>query len=123
MILLIVDDNPAMRRLIGRVVANPGVAIHECGDGAGALAEFEKHRPDWVLMDVEMKEKDGLAATREIVSSFPDARVVIVTRHDDDQTRAAARAAGARAYVVKEDLIGLREIIGIAAGRREMETF
>ncbi len=109
--LLIVDDHAAMRRLLGRVVGDLFSAVAECDDGAEALAAYERHRPDWVLMDIEMSRTDGLTATRDIMRAFPDAKVVIVSKHDDEQLRAAARTAGACGYVLKENLIAVRELL------------
>lgn len=109
--LLIVDDHAAMRRLLGRVVGDLFSAVEECDDGADALAAYEQRRPDWVFMDIEMSRTDGLTATREILLAFPDAKVVIVSKHDDEQLRAAARAAGACGYVLKENLIAVRELL------------
>ena len=109
--ILIVDDNPAMRRAIKRFVSQYTDQVIECDDGALAFAAYEKHLPEWVLMDVEMKAKDGLEATREICRAYPDAQVVIVTKHGDALMREAAQKAGAVGYVLKVNLLALREII------------
>lgn len=109
--LLIVDDHAAMRRLLGRVVADLFSAVEECVDGSEALAAYARHRPDWVFMDVEMSRTDGITAARDLVRAFPGAKVVIVSKHDDERLRAAARAAGARGYVLKENLIALRGLL------------
>ena len=82
--LLIVDDHAAMRRLLGRVVRDMVSEIEECGDGAEALDAYHRCLPDWVLMDIEMDRIDGIIATREILLSYPRARVVIVSKYDDD---------------------------------------
>lgn len=111
MSFLIVDDNSVMRRTIGWVVRDFANKIIECDDGAKAFLAYELHHPDWVLMDVEMMGKDGLTATREICTSFPDAKVVIVTKYDDAPIREAARKAGACGFVVKENLLELRGIL------------
>ncbi len=63
-------------------------------------------------MDVSMRPVDGLTATREIVGKFPDARVVIVTEHDDEETRAKAFEAGACEFLGKDELRPLRRLIG-----------
>ena len=76
-----------------------------------ALAAYAMHRPDLVLMDVEMKTMNGFDATREIKRDFPDARVVIVSQWDSPALREAAKEAGAEAYVNKKSLIPLRQII------------
>ncbi len=111
MMLLIVDDNPAVRRLIGKVVADLVDDIRECADGAEALAAYRQSQPDLVLMDIEMKRMDGLAATRQIIAAYPEARIVIVSQYGDDQTREAARQAGACGYVMKENLMEVRRLL------------
>lgn len=111
MSFLIVDDNFVMRRTIRRVVDEFAAKIVECDDGAKAFSAYQKHQPDWVLMDVEMPEKDGLAATKEICAVYPQAQIVIVTKHSDSAIREAARKAGAVEFVVKENLLELREIL------------
>ena len=108
---LIVDDNSVMRRTIRRIVDEFASEIIECSDGAAAFSAYQTHLPDWVLMDVEMREKDGLTATREICREYPEARIVIVTKHSDSRIREAAQKAGAFGFVVKENLLILREII------------
>jgi CheY-like chemotaxis protein len=109
--VLIVDDNEPMRRLIKSFIADVVDEAIECCDGREALAAYRTHRPDLVLMDVKMAGMDGLAATRQIRQSFPDARVVMVSQWEDHALREAARAAGAEAYVGKADLMPLRRIL------------
>ena len=109
--LLIVDDHRAMRRLIGIVVNDLFSAVVECEDGADALAAYERHQPDWVLMDIEMSRMDGITATRNIMQAFPRAKIVIVSKHDDKQLQATARTAGACGYVLKENLLAVRELL------------
>ena len=70
------------------------------------LSVVTKHTPDWVLMDWEMRT-DGLTATRRIIKAHPQARILIVTKHDDDKLRNAAIEAGARGFVLKDDLLAL----------------
>ncbi len=121
MSFLIVDDNAVMRRTIRYVVSDFAREINECEDGAEAVSAYEKHQPDWVLMDVEMPEKDGLTATREICAAFSDAKIVIVTKHGDAAMREAARQVGAFGFVVKENLLDLRKIIADFDGQGRTE--
>ena len=111
MTLLIVEDNAAMRQMLKKMVGDLVEAIAECSDGSEALAAYRAYRPAWVLMDLRMTIVDGLEATRQIITAFPDARIVIVTDYDDAGLRAAARRAGACAYVVKENLLQLRQLL------------
>jgi CheY-like chemotaxis protein len=109
--LMIVEDNDRMRQLIRDFVAKFANQIVECSDGPEAVAIYEARRPDWVLMDVEMKGMDGITATRQIRQRFPDARIIMVTQYDDATTYAAARQSGAYGYVLKENLFELRQLL------------
>ncbi len=109
--LLIVDDNKQVRRMIRNLVEDLETEFCECADGSEALSAYRKNLPDWVLMDVQMKEMDGLTATRQIKSFFPKAKVIILTNHTDAKTRQAAMDAGAFAFCDKDDLMSLRGLI------------
>ena len=58
-----------------------------------------------------MPHMNGIVATERICREYPDARIVIVTNHDDSGLREAARAAGARGYVLKDNLLALRRLL------------
>jgi len=109
--LLIVEDNQLMRELIRSMISDLAGEVTECGDGAEALSAYTSCRPDWVLMDIRMKEMDGISATRQIKASFPDAQIMIVTDYDNQNMREAARNAGACEYVTKENLLDVRRIL------------
>ena len=109
--LLIAEDNAAMRQLICSIVADLADGIVECSNGAEAVAAYGEHHPDWVLMDLRMDVMDGLQATRAIKAQWPDARVVIVTSYNDAKLRVEASRAGACRYVLKEELLSLRQLI------------
>ncbi len=85
--------------------------FEECKDGADALDCYEQTRPDWVLMDWEMKRMDGLTATRQIIEKYPHAKILMVTQYDDEQLKEAAQKAGASGFVLKENLMDLRRQI------------
>jgi two-component system response regulator DegU len=109
--LLIVDDNPRMRDLIQKFFTEPPAQVAACADGAGALAAYQQFLPDWVLMDIRMKSVNGLTATRQIKAADPKAKIIIVTNFSDPELREAAREAGACAFVLKEDLSPLQQLI------------
>ncbi len=109
--LIIAEDNEAMRQMICAVVAALVDSIVECRNGAEAVAAYNEHQPDWVFMDLCMQGMDGLQATRTIKAEWPEARIVIVTSYNDTKLRAEASKAGACGYVLKEELLALREIL------------
>ncbi len=109
--VLIVDDNPQMRRMIRRFLPASFDEVRECSDGAFALSDYIEFQPDLVLMDWQMKRMDGLTATGEILRIFPEACILLVTQFDDAELREAATESGARGFVAKDNLIMLRSIL------------
>jgi DNA-binding NarL/FixJ family response regulator len=116
MTVLIVDDHAQVRQIIRSVIADLAIDVRECATSEEALIACADQRPDWVLMDIQLPGLDGLAAARVIVATWPLVRVCIVTNYDDLALRAAASTAGASAYVVKDNLLVLREILRGATG-------
>ncbi len=116
MTVLIVEDNDGIRRLLRRTLLDSASAIWECSDGSDALANYEDHRPDIVLMDIRMPKMDGLTATRQIREFDPSARVVVVTDYDDEDVRKAAFEAGACAYALKQELSDVPRILRALIG-------
>jgi CheY-like chemotaxis protein len=110
--LLIVEDNPAMHRLLRRMLADLAEEITECRDGGEVLDTYTRFQPDWVLMDIEMAEMDGILAARQLIAAFPETKVVTVTHHDDQVLRTQAQQAGACGYILKDDLLELRSLLG-----------
>ena len=109
--LLIVDDKAQVRSMIRRFIGDLASEISETDDGDSALDAYAAFLPDWVLMDIEMKHTNGIVATERIRAAYPQANIVIVTNYDDDCLRERATAAGARGYVLKENLLALRSML------------
>jgi two-component system, NarL family, invasion response regulator UvrY len=108
---MIVDDHAEMRSLIRSLLSGVAQEFVECANGAEAVAGFETEHPDWTTMDIVMPGMDGLTATRQIKSHFPDARILIITQHDNRNLRASAREAGATAFLGKVELTLLEAMI------------
>ncbi len=101
--VLLVDDQPAVRRgLLMRLHLEPDIQIvGEASTGREALHLAQSLAPDVMLMDVEMPEMDGIEATAALRLAASQSAVVILSIHDDAQTRGRAQAAGAVAFVEK----------------------
>lgn len=101
--ILVADDHFVVRMgLTALVNTEPDLeVVGEAVDGAQAVAAFDKHKPDLVLMDLRMPVKDGVRATAEIKAKHPNARVLMLTTFDGDTDIHRAMEAGAQGYVLK----------------------
>ncbi len=107
--LLLVDDETRVRAgLRMRLELEPDLAIAgEAGNGVEALKLVQDIHPNVVVMDVEMPTMNGLTATRGLQILTPFVPVIMLSIHDDDQTRIRAKAAGAAAFVGKQEGVEL----------------
>jgi DNA-binding NarL/FixJ family response regulator len=101
--VLLADDHPVVRRGLAALLGTlPDFeVVGEAVDGEEAIREAQLTRPDVVLMDVRMPGIDGVAATRRLRETVPDAAVLVLTMYDDDATVFTAMQAGARGYLLK----------------------
>lgn len=102
--VLIVDDHAAVRRSLTRALQEePGIDIvGEAPDGAEAVRLADRLKPDVVLMDIVMPGIDGIEATRQIMRSRPQTRVIGLSVHDSMSYAAGMLDAGACAYLLKD---------------------
>ena len=102
--VVLVDDDPLVRAGLRMMLGGPdGVdVVAEGEDGDQVVELVGRHRPDVVLMDIRMARVDGLEATRRLMSSWPDAKVLILTTFDADDYVMEALRAGARGFVLKD---------------------
>ena len=102
--ILIADDQPVVRdglaMLLGLIDDVEIVAT--AADGVEAVERARSERPDIVLMDLRMPRLEGAEATREILASLPDTRVLVLTTYADDEFLFPALQAGARGYLTKD---------------------
>ena len=99
--ILVVDDFDDTRLLLRTWLQKKGFRVVEAENGNRAIAAAESSRPDLIIMDVEMPEMDGLAATRKIreLKDFAAVPIVAVSAYGADQYRDHALAAGCNEYV------------------------
>jgi DNA-binding NarL/FixJ family response regulator len=102
--LLIVDDQPLIRRGLSMMLATePGIEIvGQAADGLEAIEQALATHPDVVVMDLQMPRASGVVATREITAKLPATQVVVLTTYDDDELVFEAIRAGAQAYLLKD---------------------
>ena len=100
--LLIVDDSSTVRRSIERHIFSDRVTeIYQAANGREAMELFERHRPEFVTMDLTMPEMDGLTCISKMMALKPDTRLMVISALGDAATAIEAVERGANEYVVK----------------------
>lgn len=99
--IMVVDDAQFMRVRISKLLVGHGYEVVEAENGNQAVQVYQVAKPDAVLMDVTMPEKDGLEALTEIRGFDPRAKVIMLTALGQESMVVQAVQAGARDYVVK----------------------
>lgn len=132
--VVVVDDHPVFRRGLRTLLEDLGAqVVAEETDGAAGVETVLRHRPDVVLMDLQMPGTSGIEATRRLTEKWPDVKVLVLTMVDEDQALYSAMQAGALGYLLKgagQEEIG-RTLEAVASGQgvwsadvaRRMRTF
>jgi DNA-binding NarL/FixJ family response regulator len=103
--VLISDDHAVVRRGVRALVeTDPSlVVVGEAATGTETIDQVQKLKPDIVVLDISLPEKNGLDVTRLLRRESPETKVVILTMHFAEEVARECLRAGARAYVVKSD--------------------
>ena len=100
--ILIVDDSKMMRRNLRKILAEAGhEVVAEAEDGSDACKAYAEHRPDLVTMDINMPVMDGIEAVKRILVDFPEANIVMISAHNEQNRVYQAVKCGAKNYIVK----------------------
>lgn len=122
--LIVVDDDrlvvDSLKIILG---AQPQIEVVGTGaNGNDAVSLYAEHAPDIALLDIQMPERDGLSAAREILEHEPTARVVFLTTFSDDEYIVSALKLGARGYLIKTDVAAIPPALSqVMAGKRVLE--
>jgi DNA-binding NarL/FixJ family response regulator len=101
--IALVDDHPLLRQGIAALLADQSdmKLLAQASTGLEAIEQFRLHRPDVMLMDLQMPGMNGIDAMIAIRGEFPDARFIVLTTYTGDVQIVRALKAGARAYLLK----------------------
>jgi DNA-binding NarL/FixJ family response regulator len=101
--VVLVDDDDLMRAGLRSVLSSDETidVVGEAGDGREAVDRIRQLRPDLVLMDIRMPDLDGISATREVLASSADVKVVVLTTFEEDDYIFDALSAGASGFLLK----------------------
>ena len=102
--IIIIDDHQLFREGVKRILnfEDTFEVVAEGDDGIDTLPLYEEFQPDVVLMDINMPQKNGVEATSELIEKYPDAKVIILSIHDDESYVSHALKSGALGYMLKE---------------------
>ena len=117
--VLLADDHPLFREGVAALLQAHGYEVAGvASDGHEAIAQARLLKPSLILMDINMPQLDGLAATRELSKELPDIPVIMLTAADDDARVFEAVKAGAKGYLIKNTSTSTLFTLldGIAAG-------
>ena len=109
--VLLADDHTVLRQGIGQALALQGdiEVVAQAATGREAVQLARQHRPDVALLDINMPEMDGVAATARITATVPETGVIILTMYRRDDYIFEAIKAGASGYLLKE--VELEELV------------
>lgn len=116
--IVIIDDHQLFREGVKRILdfENSFEVVAQGDDGSQALTLVGRYKPDVVLMDINMPHINGVEATRRLVESFPNTKVIILSIHDDESYVTHALKTGAQGYLLKEmDADALIEAVKVVA--------
>lgn len=122
--ILVADDHEVVRKgLVALLHAHPDWQVcGEAAEGRDAVEKALQLNPDVVILDIGMPRLNGLEATRQILKTNPQARVLILTLHDSDQVVREVLNAGARGFLLKSDA-GRDLVAAVDALRRDKTYF
>ena len=100
--ILVVDDAAFMRMMIKDILSKNGYTVAgEAENGAKAVEKYNELKPDLVLMDITMPDKDGIQALKEIKSADPGAKVIMCSAMGQQALGIESIQAGAKDFIVK----------------------
>ncbi|MDR3564734.1 MAG: response regulator [Negativicutes bacterium] len=100
--ILIVDDSSVARKSLRGIVTSLGHSVvAEAENGSQAFVEYIKHKPDVVTMDLTMQGMSGAEATSKIISTFPEARIIVISAIEERRVVIDALERGARHFIIK----------------------
>lgn len=104
--VLVADDHEIVREGLIAIIARQKdfLVVAEAVNGQQAVDEFRRHRPDIVVLDINMPVMDGVRATQVIRTEFPDAKIIVLSAMAGDEDIFQALQAGARTYLLKDTL-------------------
>tara|TARA_R100000455_G_C6271933_1_gene128427 strand:+ start:2142 stop:2525 length:384 start_codon:yes stop_codon:yes gene_type:complete len=113
---MIVDDHAGMRRLLGNIltlgykdflISKDTLELVECESGEEAIEQYSKTKPDFVLMDYQLTNMNGIQTTECILEKDARAKIIFVTSYDSPSLRKRIKHLSTLGFISKKDLSGI----------------
>lgn len=109
--LMIAENNPRMREMIREICAPFFDKIDECSNGKEAVESLSSYSRQLVIMDINMPVMNGLEASKIILRTHPETKIIMITQYKEKELEIEAMRAGAFYFLLKENLSELKEIL------------
>lgn len=111
--ILVIDDQPGIRRLLVEVLSEEGYRVAVAANGYEGVQKVKENLPDLILMDMKMPGMDGIETLRELKNADMSDRVIMMTAYGELDLINQARELGADEYITKPfDIIMLCRLVG-----------
>jgi two-component system NarL family response regulator len=102
--VILADDHPVVRDGLAAIVnQQPDMeVVAEAGDGEEAIAMYDAHHPDVMVLDLRMPKRDGVAVVQHVLEKHPKAHLLIMTTYDGDEDIFRSLSQGAKGYILKD---------------------
>ncbi|MDB6113695.1 MAG: Two component transcriptional regulator, LuxR family, partial [Lacunisphaera sp.] len=124
--VVLADDHEVVRRGVRSILEAQGdfKVVAEVADGLSAVQAVEKHKPTLLFLDLSIPRLHGLEALRQVRTSSPQTKVLVLSMHNDEPYVVEALRAGAMAYILKgsESTEIVRAVAEVVAGRRYLSA-
>lgn len=102
--VILADDHPVVRDGLAAIINQQSdmKVVAEAGDGDEAIAAYETHHPDVMVLDLRMPKRDGVAVVQYVLDHHPKARLLIMTTYDGDEDIFRSLSQGAKGYILKD---------------------
>ena len=124
--IIFAEDNCGIRDFLRLAIeADPGFwLVSVAHDGLELMGQMQEYIPDVVMLDINMPNLTGLQAAREIKKLYPEVKIIILTMHQNKHYVRHAFEIGVDAYVLKEDIVQINDIImGVFQGKTYVSAF
>jgi len=119
---MIVDSHPSTRTMIRNFLDLPGITFCECDSGDEALLHCREFKPNWIILAANLSGLDGFQTAEALRVEHPNARIFIVTNHNEPHFHKLSNSSGAVCLIYKENLMALHMMLSDELSRSKPAT-